>query len=340
MRSGLRRLAAVGIAVVLALVSAPGAAQADDAGQRVELSAEDQSTALEYWTPERMEEARSGDLLLLGRTLKATRDVQQGVATLIEGVTAPATQLLGLEGLDGLLGGLLGGGGGRGSLYPGAGNVVLTSGKVFFTMDGTGYVCSGSSTAANNGSLVQTAGHCVHEGAGGSPATNFIFVPAYRDGNAPYGSFPAQALHTTSQWAGGGDLSYDVGYAVVAPVGGRTLTATVGAQGIGFNLARGAHMYAFGYPAAGQYDGSKLAWCHGPVSPDTQGTSDQGMTCNMTGGSSGGPWFLNYNETSGIGTLNSLNSFKYTTLGLLGGNKMFGPYFGSAVQSLYNAAQR
>ena len=339
MRSRTRRFAAVGLAVVFALFATPGAAQADDSGRRVELGAEDQSAAVEHWTPERMEDARSGDLLLLDRTLKATAKVEQGVATLIDGVTSPVAQLLGLEGLDGLLGGLLGGGGGSGGLYAGAGDVVLTSGKVFFTMGDTDYVCSGSSTTASNRSLVQTAGHCVHEGPGDF-ATNFVFVPAYRDGQAPYGAFPARGLHTSSQWADGGDLSYDVGYAVVSPVGGRMLTDVVGAQGIGFNLARGATMHAFGYPAEGQYDGMKLAWCHGPVSPDRQGTSDQGMTCNMTGGSSGGPWFINYDEGTGVGTLNSLNSFKYSTLGLLGGNKMFGPYFGSVVQDLYNTASQ
>jgi V8-like Glu-specific endopeptidase len=334
MLSRTRQFAVVGLALVFALLASPGAAQADDSGRRIELSAEDQSAAVEHWTPDRMEDARSGDLLLLGRTLKVTSKVEQGVATLIDGVTSPVSQLLGLEGLGGLLGG-----GGGGSLYTGAGAVVQTSGKVFFTMSGTDYVCSGSSTAAANRSLVQTAGHCVHEGPGDF-ATNFVFVPAYRDGQAPNGTFPARGLHTTSQWAGDGDLSYDVGYAVVAPVGGRTLTDAVGAQGIGFNLARGATMYAFGYPATGRYDGSKLAWCHGRVTSDTQGTSDQGMNCNMTPGSSGGPWFFNYDEGSGVGTLNSLNSFKYSTLGLVGGNKMFGPYFGSVVQDLYNTASQ
>ena len=58
---------------------------------------------------------------------------------------------------------------------------------------------------------------------------------------------------------------------------------------------------------------------------------------NPFGGSSGGPWFINYSEASGIGTLNSLNSFKYN-----GGpvsNQMFGPYFGSVIQGVYNEAQ-
>ena len=62
----------------------------------------------------------------------------------------------------------------------------------------------------------------------------------------------------------------------------------------------------------------------------------------MTGGSSGGPWYLNYNAKTGVGLTNSLNSFKYT-IGLLGlggdGKYMFGPYFGSVIQSLYGSAQ-
>jgi hypothetical protein len=33
----------------------------------------------------------------------------------------------------------------------------------------------------------------------------------------------------------------------------------------------------------------------------------------MTGGSSGGPWFINFNSANGTGSLNSLNSFKYTS---------------------------
>lgn len=214
---------------------------------------------------------------------------------------------------------------------------MQTTGKVFFTLGGTNYVCSGGSTVAANNSLVQTAGHCLNEGPGAF-ATNFTFVPGYDDGAAPYGEFVATELVTSSQWAGQGDLNYDVGYAVVGTSGGSTLTGAVGAQGIGFNLARNATMYAFGYPAAAPYDGTDIAWCNGPVVADTWGgSSDQGMVCNMTGGSSGGPWFINYSESSGIGTLNSLNSFKYNGGPL--SNRMFGPYFGSVVQGVYNAAQ-
>lgn len=326
-----------GVVAAIAAVSLTGAPvhAADQLGPvSVFVHADEQQAAKEYWTAERMRSALPGDLLLAGRDLtERAGEVARGTRTVIEGIAPPrSAQALGLD-----LGGLLPGSG-SGSVYTGAGQVVQTTGRVFFTLDGTDYSCSGSSAVSGNGGLVQTAGHCLNAGPG-EFASRFVFVPAYRDGQAPVGEFVAQSLHTTAQWRNEGDLNYDVGYAVVGPVNGRSLADTVGAQGIGFNLARGATMYAFGYPAAAPYDGSKLAWCHGQVHSDPLGSSDQGMNCNMTGGSSGGPWFINYDAAGGVGTLNSLNSFKYVLP--LTGDRMYGPYFGSVIQELYNtAAQR
>jgi V8-like Glu-specific endopeptidase len=294
---------------------------------RTTVSAAAQSKASTYWTSSRMKNAVSGDALTAGRD----HSKADGKVTVGKAMTKPGTP--GAAKKPGPSDPLANGG----SLYTGGGQVVQTTGKVFFTLGSTNYVCSGSSTAAANESLVQTAGHCVNEGPGAF-ATNFVFVPAYKDGAAPYGRFAARALLTTSQWSGSGDFNYDVGYAVVNPIGGTTLSDTVGAQGIGFNLARGARMYSFGYPAAAPYDGSKIATCNGIVVADTVGgSSDQGMVCNLTGGSSGGPWFINYTASTGIGTLNSLNSFKYTSGRY--NDKMYGPYFGSVVQNLYTSAQ-
>jgi hypothetical protein len=53
------------------------------------------------------------------------------------------------------------------------------------------------------------------------------------------------------------DINYDVGAAAVNPLNGQNLTDVVGGQGIAFNQARGQNMYAFDYPAAAPYDGSK-----------------------------------------------------------------------------------
>lgn len=327
----MKRLLSLG-AVTLALLtgSLTGAqgAPSDPAPQRQAVDQSAQRAAVDYWTPDRMRSAIPAEALLADQLAAPTADVVKGAPQKIAGRQAgPIADVIG--GLRGLLAT-------SGELYTGGGEVVKTTGKVFFTLGGADYVCSGSSTVAANESLVQTAGHCLNEGPGDF-ATNFIFVPQYDNGSAPFGEFAATELFTTTQWAESGDINYDVGYAKVGTVGGATLTDTVGAQGVGFNQPRGEVMHAFGYPAAAPYDGQELAWCSGQVATDPLGTDSQGMACNMTGGSSGGPWFIDYDETAGIGTLNSVNSFKYTVPGF--GNRMYGPYFGSAVQSLYTAAQ-
>jgi V8-like Glu-specific endopeptidase len=201
-------------------------------------------------------------------------------------------------------------------------------GKVFFTLGGVNYVCSGTATNSSNGDVVTTAGHCLNEGPGAF-ATNFAFVPAYDNGAAPYGTWTAQNLFTTSAWANSGDFDYDVGFAVMNEnTSGQSLTQVVGSYPIAFNLARGLTYKAYGYPAAKPFNGQTLWSCSGAVMQDTYGGSqDQGLPCNMTGGSSGGGWITS-------GSLNSVNSFGYTGVR----NVMWGPYFGSTIQSVYNAA--
>jgi V8-like Glu-specific endopeptidase len=207
-------------------------------------------------------------------------------------------------------------------------SVTATTGKVFFSMGGSNYVCSGAATSSANRDVVTTAGHCVKDGAG-AWATNWAFVPAYNNGSRPYGTWTARTLVTTSGWAGSGDINYDGGFAVMNTLGGQHLTDAVGGQGIAFNQARGLYYDAYGYPAAPPFNGETLRSCSGYAQDDIYGgTQSQSIPCNMTGGSSGGPWLL-----SGS-TINSVNSFGYTTVP----NRMFGPYFGSAIQSAYSSA--
>ncbi|MCX4692109.1 serine protease [Streptomyces sp. NBC_01408] len=220
-----------------------------------------------------------------------------------------------------------------GGAWTGAGAVVKTSGRVFFTMGDRTASCSGDSVTSANGSTVMTAGHCVkYQGAW---HTNWVFVPAYNNGNAPYGQWPATKTFATDQWAASEDMNMDVGLAVVAPLNGQTLTQAVGAQGILFNGGYNKRMYSFGFPAAAPYDGSKLVYCSGNSGKDFLLTKDHSLSCNMTGGSSGGPWFQDFNEATGLGTQVSVNSFGYTFLP----NRMYGPYFGNEAKAAYDKAQ-
>ncbi|WP_229924090.1 trypsin-like serine peptidase [Streptomyces capillispiralis] len=220
-----------------------------------------------------------------------------------------------------------------GGPWTGGGAVVSTAGRVFFTFEGRTASCSGNAVTSANASTVITAGHCVKYQ--GSWHTNWVFVPAYDNGSAPYGQWTATKTLTTPQWEASEDINHDIGAAVVAPLDGRKLTSVVGAQGLRFNGGYNQIMYAFGYPAASPYDGSRLIHCGGNSSKDFLFSQDHSLACDMTGGSSGGPWFSGFDEATGTGLQVSVNSFGYTFLP----DRMFGPYFGDVANSLYDRAQ-
>jgi len=294
---------------VLAVGAAPAATSAGESSsdnRAVKVSAATTAAAQDrvasYWTPARMRAAKPADT---GAVSASDAAPARGTSTRIADTAAkkPPQQPTAST------------------------SVTSTTGKVFFSMGGGNYVCSGAATSSGNRSVVTTAGHCVKDGAG-AWATNWAFVPAYNNGARPYGTWTARNLVTTSAWANRTDINYDGGFAIMNALNARYLTDVVGGQGIAFNQARGLYYNAYGYPAAPPFNGQSLKSCAGYAQDDIYGgTQSQRIPCNMTGGSSGGPWL-----TSGL--INSVNSFGYNGVA----NQMFGPYFGSAIQSAYNSA--
>lgn len=303
-----------------ALTTTAAAAAPSDVRSSKATTAGERDAALRYWTADRKAKAIPGDRRIAGRKAPGGGTV---------GAAAPADRSPQAKPTKP--------GGGTsvtGATWTGGGAVAQTTGKVFFTLSGSNYVCSGSSVQSTNENLVLTAGHCLHEGPG-QFATNFVFVPAYNgDGRTqagPYGTWAAASLSTTTQWAASGDFAYDVGFAVMAPQNTLNLADAVGAQNIAFNQDRGLTVHAFGYPAASPYDGTTLTYCSGATVPDPYGGDPQGLVCDMTGGSSGGPWLAGF--LNGAGTAYSVNSYRYTRG--KHSNKMFGPNFGSVIEALY-----
>ncbi|MFE1438017.1 trypsin-like serine peptidase [Streptomyces sp. NPDC058739] len=283
-----------------------------------QVSAAAQEHARDFWTPQRMRAAKPLDLLSVGRHAGSGTAPREGTPRTV----APTARDLGVQAFPN-----------GGGAWTGGGRVVTTAGRVFFSYQGRTASCSGNAVTSANKSTVVTAGHCVKlEGAW---HTNWVFVPGYHDGQSPYGRWTATRTLSTPQWTASEDINYDIGAAVVAPLDGRSLTDVVGGQGMAFDTGYSQRMYAFGFPAAAPYDGEKFIYCSGTTSRDFLLSRDHGMTCNMTGGSSGGPWFSQFSEATGTGLLSSVNSFKYNFLP----NRMYGPYFGADAQNLYQAAQ-
>jgi hypothetical protein len=209
---------------------------------------------------------------------------------------------------------------------------LVTIGKVFFTQNGSNYVAS----AASIGNYaILTAGHVVHAGDGKPSgwSTNLVFVPAYKDGVRPLGTWPASWLATRVNWYNNGNpggLWEDVGGAVLHPLNGRKISEAVGWLGFSWNWPREQHWFELGYPAAPPFNGERLncvaaSYAYNGSVP---GATPPVATGNdMTGGCSGGPWIRGMFSGN---WQNGVNSYRQTSRPL----EMNSPYFDDRAKSL------
>jgi V8-like Glu-specific endopeptidase len=303
-------------AAVLALSGAGGAVAApssdgDKSAPPVFSAKVDSSGAADYWTADRMRAAVPGDIL-------AAKALDRGnTSGEVSAGKGGATKDKGTKGKPTIA-------------KPASG--MNSVGKVFFTLDGEDYVCSGNAVVSANSSTVATAGHCLFGGA--ELPSRFIFVPGYYNGTSPYGAWTGESYHLPSGWKDSGNMEFDTGFVVVKPVDGAPLlTDAVDESVPDFNLPRGLTYKAYGYPSSKPFDGGKLWSCTGAATLDNNNAqfNSQGIPCDMTGGSSGGPWLT---ETAAGTVQNSLNSYGYNRSPV-----MYGPYWGSEIEAAYKAAE-
>lgn len=217
---------------------------------------------------------------------------------------------------------------------PWRGAALKTVGRLsFVNANGADTWCTATAVKSANRSAVMTAAHCVRRGS--SPAnTNIamVFVPAYNKGTMPYGAFAVRAAVTPRNWEN--DSTDDLSTLVVdADKSGRKLTDVVGGQDIAFHRPVGGTISAFGYSATRPQRGEELLHCVGTA---TKKDGVQAIPCDLTGGSSGGPWLADFNATTGKGTLVSVNS----ALDSLTPTEMQGEVLGATAKKVYDRAQR
>ena len=216
-----------------------------------------------------------------------------------------------------------------------------TVGVLTFWQYSNKYLCSAASIGNN---AIWTAGHCIHAGDGSEDgmSKDVRFYPAYKVDDkgivfAPYGEWKAYAVLTHKEWEKNGDLRYDIGGAVLELNNeGKKISEVVGSLGFSANLDNNRHWFNIGYPAAPPFDGTRQQICAAPFAfNDTNMNKPYpvGIGCDMTGGSSGGPWIINFSgEVGAANYLNGNNSYRYSE----GPEEMFSPYFGDAAQNLYD----
>jgi V8-like Glu-specific endopeptidase len=202
---------------------------------------------------------------------------------------------------------------------------IRTNGKVFGVDPVTGpYSCSGTALNTPSHPVVLTAGHCVIEG--GSEGRRLSFVPAYENGERPFGTFVAQSIYVMPQWRRRENPDFDVAALRARPNELGTLTDVVGAHGFATGNSRLGAFQIFGYPAA-RAGGEELRSCraHGlgldSLTDRFLGPPTMPASCDMAAGSSGGAWLFDGEFVSGV------TSYSYQGRP----TQLFSPYFGPEI---------
>ena len=174
-----------------------------------------------------------------------------------------------------------------------------TTGRLFFRIPNEGlFACSGSVISLR---LILTAGHCVHSGSGNENGwfTDFEFVPAYRDGVAPFSTWKGSAAFVTTPWyVGNGTVPNVADYALIEvedqTVDGvpRKIGEIVGYLGFQTNRLLPNHAHLLGYPAA--FDNGERMHQVTAQSFRKYDNNTALYGADMTEGSSGGPWIMNF----------------------------------------------
>ncbi|MER6046960.1 hypothetical protein ABT168_05745 [Streptomyces sp. NPDC001793] len=212
--------------------------------------------------------------------------------------------------------------------------------------------------------LVWTAAHCVHAGKNGGWYRNMMFVPSFnRTGvpetqmkNTPFqdrvpeGKWWADDVSTSQEWIkGGGDVPgvpmapYDFALIHVKPeenTGGKSLEETAGAAyTVDFSapaMSKMPSLTAQGYPAEAPFDGALQESCTDKptrLTTDAKKPTMYRIGCTMTGGSSGGPWFVK--GADGKPTLVS-----NTSMGPRPAKWLAGPHLGAEAKSIFDAMSK
>jgi hypothetical protein len=223
--------------------------------------------------------------------------------------------------------------------------VANITGKVFFVMNGTNYVCSGSLIKDDNPdiAIVVTAGHCVWDNStSGGFATNWIFSPNYdTDSKLNRVNFPAIQLFARKEFTNQTSFNTtailnDYAFAVISSPDSRVNPSNLPGIGTTGTFVKGNTAYAFGYPQASPFNGNELVYSFGPINTDPySGNLTWKLASSLTGGASGGPWYSGYSNGNNVGTVGSVNSYKYTT----DKNSMYGPQFSQSTIDLFTKAK-
>jgi len=215
-------------------------------------------------------------------------------------------------------------------------------GRVFFTLNNQNYGCSGTIVSSAERDLMFTAAHCLYDETAKRYVDNLAFVPAYDNGNAPYGKFTLKSGSVPRKWIETFSHSYDIAAVKLDS----PLEKTLGARQIAFDLnpmvskKKRREYTIYGYPSSPTelFDGETLRGCRSAFrqfdgsDPNVVPYPMAASPCNMGHGASGGGWITLGNY------LNSVVSYGHCEVPDDTCGSIFGPYFSNAAKALYEWA--
>jgi V8-like Glu-specific endopeptidase len=209
-------------------------------------------------------------------------------------------------------------------------NGVPTVGALFFTTGGKAHFCTASAVTGAAGDLALTAAHCVYSGG---YVTNVAYAPEWHSGDSPYGLWPIRMIVVAQGWITAQNQDLDFAFLILTRQDTSSIVSVTGGLRPGFSAGYKHAIHVIGYNDTG----SKPIVC-GTTSAEFTATQLEFYCNDYWDGTSGGPWILDYNGTTGAGIV----------FGDIGGYEQGGdypwesysPYYAASTESLYQAAER
>jgi V8-like Glu-specific endopeptidase len=205
-------------------------------------------------------------------------------------------------------------------------------GTVFEKDDHGSHFCTASVVQSPGRNMLITAAHCAFDADAGKPVDDLVFAPDYRNGNEPTGLWKVNKVVVDDRWATSQDEDLDVAFLTVGPKDGKNIQDVLGGNSLGTDRGFNNEVKITGYPTSRDT----------PISCRNRTTkfSDTQLRIQCTdfeGGTSGSPWFADYDPKSHTGTV----------IGVLGGHEgggdendvSYAAYFDNDIAKLYQHAQ-
>lgn len=303
---GLALAAASAVVLLVPLSAAPASGQTADPGVRWAVADSSPAAVRAFWTPQRLAHLRQAPLPAISRS-SAISPQATG-----KPVAIPSTRPAGV--------------------HPDTSVWVTTGRLVFHNPEDNGdYICTANVVSSDNHDVIATARHCVMDISTGTWYQNFQFAPDYDNGSTPYGWWSWRSAGVrVDDTSPGGDNAF-----IVLATGGNNnahVQDAIGSAGIGFNFALASYAWALGIPGDKNY----AVWCQGVPVWSYNGGVHIPNCWGLDGGSSGGPYIVDYNSSDGSAyqTATFFGSWGSGT----DGNSYFA-YYGDAALDVYNGAQ-